>query len=174
MTTKDIQLAVGASRVLAGHTCVCENVSSLLNAREMDVISVKNGKLYEYEVKISRQDFLADKKKRKHLYTGENGALIPDWNPNFFSYVCPENLIRPEEVPGYAGLYYIIEGEMTLVKKPKLYNPHVHDLNKIEKKVIRVMQERNFLGGCRLTYENRLVEKRNREIAPELFKDSHK
>lgn len=169
MTTKEIQLIVGANRVLAGHTCVCENVSFLLSYREMDVMSVRSGKLYEYEVKVSRQDFIADRKKKKHLHTGERGLLVPEWNPNFFYYVCPEDMIRVNEIPGYAGLYYVVDGVLEQIKKASHYNKYQHDLDKIKDKVIRVMQERNFLGGCLMTYKNRETERRNRIIAPDLF-----
>lgn len=169
MTTKEIQLIVGKNRVLAGHTCVCENVSSLLDYRELDVMSIRNGKLYEYEVKITRQDFLADRKKKKHQFTGEKGIMIPDMNPNFFSYVCPEDMIRADELPAYSGLYYIIDGELVQIKKPPLYNKHMHDLDKIQKKVLRISQERHFLGGCLMTYKNRQAEASNRKYAPELF-----
>lgn len=91
-----------------------------------------NGYSYEFEVKISRSDFFNDKKKiEKHLIleTGkyQSKGSLGNWNketrqweyeekitehehklrPNKFFYVVPENLVRVEEVPKYAGLMYV-------------------------------------------------------------------
>lgn len=54
------------------------------------------------EVKVSRNDFLADKKKqwRYHPHLGLG---------KYRSYLCPEGLIKPEELPDYWGLLYINE-----------------------------------------------------------------
>lgn len=91
-----------------------------------------NGYSYEFEVKISRSDFLSDKKKvEKHLIL-ENGRyqkkatestynyqtrmwdnqeIITDeehtFRPNKFFYVVPEGMIKADEVPAYAGLMYV-------------------------------------------------------------------
>lgn len=61
------------------------------------------------EVKISRQDFLADKKKpyRKEPEFGLG---------QYRSYLCPTDLIKPVELPKYWGLLYINEsGEITKI-----------------------------------------------------------
>ena len=63
----------------------------------------------EFEIKISRSDFLIDKKKQKHADT-TRGA-------NYFYYVCPPNLISKTEVGRY-GLIYISEDRLTVEKKP--------------------------------------------------------
>lgn len=57
MSTKKIQLLIGKNRCIAGHTCICENVKNIFSDSEMDIVSVHNGKVYEYEVKISLSDF---------------------------------------------------------------------------------------------------------------------
>ena len=136
------------------HTPVCENVKYLLHHWEMDVISIsKSGMMYEYEVKISRSDFKADLKKSKQsFYTKEN--LVKAWTPNYFAYACPKDLIKLEEIPDYAGLYYCENGEVIEMKKPKRIHDLIHDRNKILEKICRVNSERQFLGACRLTYEN--------------------
>lgn len=62
MSTKEIQQAICKHQVLKYHPIVCENISP--NMYEHDVLSVsKSGYTYEFEVKISRQDFLKDAKK---------------------------------------------------------------------------------------------------------------
>lgn len=51
------------------------------------------------EVKVSRSDFLSDFKKA-HRAAGEGLGL-------YRYYMCPEGLIRPEEVPARWGLLYV-------------------------------------------------------------------
>ena len=66
------------------------------------------------EVKISRSDFLSDKKKywRKFPYYGLG---------RFRSYMCPEGLIKETELPEKWGLLYISEkGKIIKIKEPEL------------------------------------------------------
>ena len=81
---------------------------------------------YECEIKISRQDFLNDsKKKNKHLIIEGNVAgKLYDWErPNYFYYVVPDGLIEESEVPEYAGLIYVNPGCINVVKPaPKQHN----------------------------------------------------
>ena len=94
-------------------------------------VQKQNGYSYEFEVKISRSDFFADKKKvTKHLIlsngkfveqkrlwnndrTGEDDKWIIEeterehlFRPNKFFYVVPKGLITVDELPKYAGLFY--------------------------------------------------------------------
>lgn len=162
ITTKEIQKLLGFNLILKNHQCVAENISYLLG-HEVDVMSLFGGFLYEYEVKISKSDFQADKKKKKFKLFTEQKLKIKfnrTKTPNYFSYVCPENLINIEEVPIYAGLYYIINNEIKEIKKPVKLHSHKQDLNKIEKKLLRVYQERHFLGCCLMTYKIRLINEK--------------
>lgn len=98
-------------------------------------VQKQNGYSYEFEVKISRSDFFADKKKiSKHLILS-NGKFFEQkrlWNndrtgdddkwiiqeterehsfrPNKFFYVVPQGLITVDELPKYAGLFYYEDG----------------------------------------------------------------
>lgn len=73
----------------------------------MDAVGITR----EFEIKISRQDFLNDAKKEKH--SKGNGA-------NYFYYVCPSGLIRSNEIDPRYGLLYIHEsGLLEIVKKPR-------------------------------------------------------
>ncbi len=86
---------------------------------ECDIITLTNANLiYEYEVKISRSDFKADFKKRfKHEKL--SGKWIDKIKsntfniPNYFYFACPKDLIKPEEVPEYAGLIYAWDKKYT-------------------------------------------------------------
>lgn len=152
MTTKEIQAIVGRTQVLKFHNPVCENVKYLINDFELDVISIsKSGMLYEFEVKISRGDFKADLKKRKHFFYTQ----VPERGPNYFSYVCPDGLIKKSEIGSGIGLYYAKDGELIEIQAPKRLHKIIHDKEKILEKVCRVMSERHFLGSCRMTFENK-------------------
>lgn len=96
---------------------------------ECDFWTMTNsGETREFEIKISRSDFLADAKKEKHKST--EGA-------NFFYYVCPVNLIKKEEIDSRYGLIYVgrqYEGGepiVTVVKKPRRLHNNEFDRWKI-------------------------------------------
>jgi hypothetical protein len=71
---------------------------------EADFISVRRSNyVEEFEIKMSRSDFLADFKKiEKHECLKNKLAVC-----NYFSYVCPEEIIQVKEVPSYAGLIWV-------------------------------------------------------------------
>jgi hypothetical protein len=104
---------------------------------EADVFGINNnGYIYEYEIKQSRSDFKADFKKKKHKYMANRDAVrvYNEWIkgrrtetkiecikiPNRFFFVCNKGLIKPEEIPEYAGLIYISNGVMLEQKPAKL------------------------------------------------------
>lgn len=77
------------------------------------------GETREFEIKISRNDFFADSKKVKH--GAGDGA-------NFFYYVCPKDLIRPEEINKNYGLIYVWKtGFVEVRKRPVRLNDRVFD-----------------------------------------------
>lgn len=77
------------------------------------------GETREFEIKISRSDYLIDAKKDKHQKLTE-GA-------NYFYYVVPEGLIKPEEVAKNYGLIYVSEKSVQVVKKPKRLHSNEFD-----------------------------------------------
>jgi hypothetical protein len=152
MKTAEIQKLICKTEVLK-RNLACENVDYLL-AWECDVLSLnKTGYLSEFEVKVSRSDFLAEKKKvRKWQLLIERN----EWAcPNYFWYVCPEGLISETEVPEYAGLIYVSTEGLEIYKSAKLLHKGKKDLDKVLTKFCRITTERIYLGGCRMTYENR-------------------
>lgn len=74
-----------------------------------DAMGFRNGVSCLIEVKVSRSDFLADKRKRFRS-TPELG--MGDWR----FYMCPPNLISVEELPEGWGLLYAHE---KIIKKVK-------------------------------------------------------
>ena len=158
--TNRIQKEIGIIQVLAGHNPVCENISVGYGG-EMDVMSLsKAGYSYEFEVKISRSDFLRDKRKHKFVnyFIGTEGVC-----PNYFSYACPIGMILQSDIPDWAGLYYYQNGAIKEIRKPKILHKRKRDRIKVLDKVCRLQTERHFLGCARLTYENNLTKKHNAE-----------
>jgi len=116
------------------HQITVPNVT-LVYPWEADVISAtKSWLVHEYEIKVSRSDFLADKnKKAKHkdlsdrFKTGakyrepktdwerswfESGYTTKFWinTPNYFWYVTHGFEIETDEIPHYAG-WMVVEWE---------------------------------------------------------------
>jgi hypothetical protein len=78
------------------------------------------------EVKVSRSDFLSDKKKYWRKYP-EHGI------GKFRSYLCPEGMIKEKDLPKYWGLLWINEkGKITEIVKPEAQPcNHIEELNLI-------------------------------------------
>lgn len=78
------------------------------------------------EVKVSRSDFLSDKRKlwRYHSRSGLG---------SYRSYLCPEGLIELKDLPRYWGLLYIDKnGKITEIQKPKPQAcNHIEEINLI-------------------------------------------
>lgn len=133
---------------------------------ESDFFSVTNDEryIYEVEVKLSRADFLADfQKKEKHLwlssamkkievvektanFTNDVTMLfnvnVLEHTPNRFYYCCPEGMLKPEEIPDYAGLLYLNK-EKTYVRQVKKA-PFIHKKNNIDKYVKKLTDKFYF------------------------------
>lgn len=102
---------------------------------EADFLSVTQaGFVYEFEIKCSRADFRADFINKWQKHEQYLRAAAADESPNFFYYVCPENVAAIEDMPKYAGLIYILDryqyvpGQgyswFQLVKRAPRIHPH--------------------------------------------------
>lgn len=102
-----------------------------LGKYERDVLLVKYDKrIYEFEIKTSKSDFLADKKK-----IGKHKKLKAGKDVNMFYYVCPDGIIPVEEVPKNYGLIYVTsENNISIIKnarqlhKNKISKEHLWNL----------------------------------------------
>jgi hypothetical protein len=164
--TKEIQIALCKYLSEKGHEHLCENFGHMVF--EMDVASLsKSDMLLEFEVKISRSDFCADKNKRKksglskfEMYGNPFGYEARC--PNYFYYVCPEKLISKDEIPLFAGLfYYNSDKEIVLIKSPKRIHKMPSNRINILNKMLRMVSQRKYLGGTMLTYKNNLIRNGN-------------
>lgn len=99
---------------------------------EADLVSAtQRGYGHEYEIKISKADFKADKKKRAWSSKGKGSKAQALKNPvkynpgpSYFWYAVPKGLIKKSEVPSHAGLIYVgKKGKIEIIKKaPKLHS----------------------------------------------------
>lgn len=98
-----------------------------LGGSECDFVGIrKSGYWAEYEIKVSRSDFFNDKKKiNKHAKLSDcfnfksSGRFLV---PNYFFYVVPNGMVSIDEMPKYAGLIYIHDYRMEVVKNaPRLH-----------------------------------------------------
>lgn len=128
MTESEIQSIIQIDERRGGHEVYVPNV--YLFNWESDMISInRSGYVWEYEIKCSRADFKADFKKESRHHALELGVEIDSLNgpeiafrPNRFIYVCPEGLIKVEEVPYYCGLMYVKQNRIRprMIKKPPI------------------------------------------------------
>ncbi|WP_110693329.1 hypothetical protein [Salinicola halophyticus] len=69
------------------------------NGEQPDAIGWRDGLSFLVEVKVSRADFLADRKKR---FRNDPTLGMGDWR----FYLCPPGMILPSELPEGWGLLY--------------------------------------------------------------------
>jgi len=94
---------------------------------EADILRITAaGYFHEYEIKVSKSDFKNDfvAKAEKH-----RKLKAKTWvkGPCCFWYMCPANLIQPEEVPEYAGLIWINPHFVEKKKAPRLHKEKFSD-----------------------------------------------
>lgn len=171
--TKEIQRQIAKMQVLKYHI-VIENFTPF-HKYEYDVMSIsKSDMICEFEVKVSRSDFKRQKEATKQFNYSKaitNGrAEQLDKSillvPNYFSYCCPDGLIKEDEIPKFAGLYYLKDGVICEARSPKRIHSHIFKQEVIKEKILRYYSERTYLGGCRMTYDNGIaVENYNKRLA---------
>lgn len=118
---------------------------------ECDFLKITNsGYMYEYEIKLSRSDYNADKRKKQYdnkkqdYVTKHDKLRNGDTNgPSKFFFVVPTDMIKVDEVPEFAGLIYAstsIEGHssylmvrLTVVKEAPRLHKTKWDMSRIWK-----------------------------------------
>lgn len=156
-TEKQIQDVLEKHYDRGGIKYTVSNLYLFKNNWETDFLLVQktSGYCYEIEIKTSRSDFFNDfkkvgkhtilregthqVKKYRYKFDPETKKTITDhyyvtkewkFRPNRFYYCVPENLIKIEEVPEYAGLMYVIGDEVKTVKEAKFIHKEKLDLIK--------------------------------------------
>lgn len=102
MTERDIQHAIYDYRVeISASPIILPNV--YIWHWESDLLYLsRNDHATEFEIKRTHSDFLAEAKKQSKCRSLKNGL-----GPTEFYFVCPEGVIGLEELPEYAGLFYV-------------------------------------------------------------------
>lgn len=132
LTEATIQHAVAWDLIRRGHKFVLPNISWSMLYWEADLLTVtQSGYLNEFEIKVSKSDFMNDFKKKKHYHLQRPNVHMKI--PNYFWYIAPIRAI-PICVPDYAGLIEVIDRETYIsvrdVRKPKrLHDRKIEDLD---------------------------------------------
>ena len=135
MTAREIERAVVA-RARLHHEFVLPHFTPL-HWFECDVFTLsKSDRFTEYEVKISRADFRADKWKRQS-WRGRQWIAVTEMRPtkhklleqhdeggpSRFYFAVPHCLVAVSELPEWAGLIYYDGNSLSVIKKA----PLLHD-----------------------------------------------
>ncbi|MFA5715025.1 MAG: hypothetical protein WC998_04765 [Candidatus Paceibacterota bacterium] len=150
---------------------------------ESDVFGInKNGYMYEFEIKRSRSDFLADFRNKEHkhrLFKERNAIRIYDeWKdgkrtgntyeniqiPNRFFFVCEEGLLLKNDIPEYAGLITIapVMGLTERKNAPLLHRNKANAM--IYERVASVLSQRILYGCSYYTFRQNKIREENESL----------
>ncbi len=102
-----------------------------------DIIGFCSYRSVMIEVKVSRSDFLADKKKMFRSYDDFGMG-----QQKF--YCCPEGMVKPEEIPDSWGLLYWNGKKIIISKIAPLTESNLRAERTVLLSVIRRVKENNF------------------------------
>lgn len=136
---------------------------------EMDVMQMKkSGYITEYEIKISRADFMNDFKKGRFGGNKHDFMKCGKGYPNRFVFVVPENMVSIDEVPKHAGLAYYCKNPffdnytIRLVKPPpiihknKNFDTPAKIMSLVSKISARELMWRNKLNMIKMQMKNKI------------------
>lgn len=126
MTARDIQRLIIRDRFARSTTLPNYTPPSWF---ECDVFELTaSGFFREYEIKLSRGDFSADRSKAKSNWMGWNlpktqtkhdlMAAGSPRGPSRFSFVTPAGLIGLDDLPPFAGWFEIVNSRLVLRRHP--------------------------------------------------------
>ena len=112
------------------------------------------GYFYEYEIKLTRADWKRDSEKRQLLwgpgfkrYRGpaKHESFEKNENgPKRFWWVVPIDLIQPEEIEEWAGLFYTQQASGNRVVLREIKKAKAFNRQKVEKKELDKARERSY------------------------------
>ena len=139
---------------------------------EADVFGINNnGFMYEFEIKRSRSDFMADFRnkdyKHKKLSERDSTHTYDIWKkgkrteekeiriliPNRYYFVCETGLIKAEDIPEYAGLIYISNEFNEIKPAPLLHRLKANE--QIYQRVANILSQRIIYGCSFYTYKQK-------------------
>lgn len=95
-----------------GFPIVATEINAAGSREQADVVGFRSTCSAIIEVKVSRADFLADRKKPERQMDGMGLGV-------YRFYLCPTGMIRPEDLPTKWGLLYSSDGKVVEVVKPQ-------------------------------------------------------
>jgi len=163
MTTNQIEDIIMKHYSQLGHTPITTRFTGL-GIGEADVISItKAGFINEFEIKCSRNDYLADFRnkdyKHKAMFERTGVKVYPSgevWyhSANNYWFVMPKNMIDIKEMPEYAGLIYMNENSLSIIKLA----PRLHKYKATEalyKKIAHNLMNKIIYGGSYMNYKKK-------------------
>ena len=154
-----IQLALFKELISKGNYAVIPNVSWSWLSWEADLIGISKAfYMTEYEIKITKQDFKNDFKKRKHN-TLKCANIGSPRVPSYFNYVAPIKAI-PLCIPDYAGLMVVEIDKYGLLISEVKKAPLLHK-NKLDATGVQaIMRSLMFkYWGLAQTLDNNKIQK---------------
>jgi hypothetical protein len=169
LNTNDITITITKDLCSRGFPIFLSNYQGQ-GMQDADVFGINNnGYVYEYEVKVSRSDFKAEFRHKEYKHNNlKNRDCIKVYDkwikgkrtddkyslihiPNRYYFACSEGLIKLDEIPEYAGLIYIKDGEITEIKNaPLLHRNKANDI--IYKRVATILSQRVIFGESYMTH----------------------
>lgn len=173
MKTKELEEKLSIYLFTDSTKCICKRFMGA-GYSEMDVAKLTSTEyIYEYELKVSRSDFLKEVKnydknldRRKYMkhkfmkFVYENHKIKTRSKKtnkvaNKYYFVCPKNLIKIEELLPYQGLIYYNEEYKTFeIIKEAIYLHKDKVDEKTKFRMLKTLSERDvFDGKSKMTFE---------------------
>jgi hypothetical protein len=140
---------LGALREMhAGDPIFVERKRDFLNLyTESDaVVATMAGQVIEYEIKVSRADYVRDRlKRRNRIYGGE----IPGDLPNRFYYATAPGIITDADLPAWAGWYELADGKLTLRRRAPRLRKECHGVTVLMRLALAMRKRTKHTGEQR-------------------------
>lgn len=146
-----------------GYKIVLPNINWSWLIWEADLIGItKANYMYEYEIKITKQNFMKDFTKSKHRIMHRTPKTGNPRIPNYFSYVAPLNAM-PICIPDNAGLIEVVKSGRSQhgMYFTEIRKPHkIHEQKVSEKGIIKMLRAMMFkYWDLAQTLENNKIQK---------------
>ena len=128
---------------------------------EIDFMSSTEKYCTEFEIKLSWEDYKADKKKiYKHMRLSDMflNKNLKGFTPNKFVYVVPLDILKKvlNDLPIYCGVmaFAVYENKLVLVPGSKFDSKFIHKTAVDEKFFKALAKHLTFKGHCNSVFEN--------------------
>jgi hypothetical protein len=127
-TSNELLLCLHAMFPPARAPIVVERKRDLLNLyTESDfVVATMAGQVYEFEIKVSRRDFLKDADKLRNRIYSDDPSIRPGRKPNRFWYVTSAGIVGIEDIPSFAGWMEWEDGKLVQRRNAPLLQRECH------------------------------------------------